>query len=219
MSSATFATAYDGSPVSERTSPLRSTLSPRHAGADHPRRSVLLAALGLVLSAATACGAVQTTPTPLDVDKITVERGERSSIPGTGASLEIPKPFERKADRVFVLQHRGQVVALLTVELHQLGDQDPEAVIDKRIEAVRRSGMAGILRDERVELGDLDGRLIEAIDLVGAQRNAMLLVAVESERGLVLAQIVAPVALLKARRAPLEAALRSLRVASPREER
>ncbi len=205
--------------MSEATSSISCNALPAPADTPRGRRRLLRAALGLFWIATTACGAVQTASTPLDVEKIQVEAGERRSIPGTGASIEIPKPFERKADRVFVLQHRGQVVALLTVELHELGEQDPEALVDKRLEAVRRSGMAGVLRDERVELGDLDGRLIEAIDLVGAQRNAMLMVAVESERGLVLAQIVAPLALLKARREPLEAALRSLRVASPREER
>lgn len=180
------------------------------------RRDALLraAALLLCLASLPACAGPQLAP-PVDVEKVRFEPGERHEIAGTGVSLELPKPFERKADRAFTAMSGGQVVALLTVEIHALGDRDADSLLDARLETMRRSGLAGVLRDERIELGDLDGRLIEAVDLVGAQRNALMMVATEGEQGLIVAQVIAPVALMKARRDVFEEMLRSVRVAAP----
>lgn len=186
-----------------------------HARPRRLRDALVRAATWLAcLGALPACGGPQLAP-PVDVEKVRFEPGDRHEIAGTGVSLELPKPFERKADRAFTVVSGGQVVALLTIEVHALGDRDADSLLDARLETMRRSGLAGVLRDERVELGDLDGRLIEAVDLIGAQRNALMLVATEGEQGLIVAQVIAPLALMKARRDAFEEMLRSLRVAAP----
>lgn len=182
------------------------------------RRRLAVAALvtGLLTAGLGGCAGAQAVPQPIDLTQVQLERGDRVSVGPAGVSMRVPKPFERRADRAFTLSQGGQIIALLSIEIHPLGDRDGDAALDARLEAIRRSGIAGIVVDEQVELGDLDGRLVEAIDLIGARRSGLLLVAVEAEPGLVIAQVVAPAEVIKHARAELVAALTSLRIAAPR---
>ena len=77
---------------------------------------------------------------------------------------------------------------------------------------MQRGGRAGLIRNEAVELGDLDGHYIEAIDLLGNNRQVLYQVVVESEDGLYIASIYAPIGLHKTHGEALGETVRSLRV-------
>lgn len=94
------------------------------------------------------------------------------------------------------------------------------AHVNRLLADIERQGQAGVLRDQVVALGDLDGRLIEAADLPPTTRGqgnpqALWLVVVVAEDGMYTASATGPAAELKARRPLLEAFLLSVRVAAP----
>ncbi len=170
----------------------------------------------LLVPVVSACSGPQVA-TESDLDRVHFEAGERQQVRGEPITLVVPKPFERAADHGWVAKVNGRPVALLRVDcVRPVPEQGMDAILDQRVREIRKAGVAGVLRDERVVLGDLDGRLVEAVELVGDQRNALLLVATETEDALVTATIAVPATVLKREGDVLRAALRTLRVAAPR---
>ncbi len=176
------------------------------------RAASLCALLTLVACAAVACGGLTQTVRQLDPDKIKLDKRARQDVRGTGATLEVPTSFERAADRVWTLKQHGGLVFLLNVRRTRTPEQGAERWFKEKIALVQRSGQAGITANEPVELGDLVGHYIEAIDLVGANRQVLYQVVVEVEDGLYVASLYAPIALRKSHGEALAATVKSLRV-------
>ena len=171
--------------------------------------------LAILAAGITACGG-PTIVSEAQLDDVHFVAGEKQQVRGEPITLLVPKPFERAADHGWVAKLNGTPFALLRVDvLRPLPEQGMDAILNQRVRAIRKAGVAGVLRDERVQLGDLDGRLIEAVELVGDRREALLLVATETEDGLVTATLALPATMLKREGDVLRAALRSLRVAVP----
>ncbi len=174
-----------------------------------PRAALWLAALATLCSQ-TACGAVAVVaPEP------TLQPGQRTSIPGMRLSLEIPKPFKRHDDRTWVVRQGDQVHTVMRVAVQKRPEGNVDSWIDQRIVSVGRSGQAGILRNETVKLGDIDGRLIVAQDLHGTSRNGLMQMIAQAEDGLYVVTFAGPVSILRKHGALLVKALRSIEVPSP----
>ncbi len=178
-------------------------------------RSTAGASLALLCACATAAA---TPPPRIDTAWLEFRDGPRQTITGTDVSLEVPAPFERASDRVFWVRKDGQVLALLQIEvLDPAPEHGADGVVDAKTREVRRTGVGGVVRDEPVELGDLDGRLVEIIEVVGVERGALLMLATETERALVVATLAVPAAVHARSVETLRRALLSLRVvAAPR---
>ena len=148
----------------------------------------------------------------LDPDKIRLGDARLKSVPGTRAQLKIPEGFKRRADRVWVVtQHKG-VVLLLNVVRAPSPKAGLDAWLKSRIAAVQRSGQAGLIQDEQTTFGDLEGRYIEAMEVVGKERRVLFLGAVEAEDGVYLVSVLSPLSLHKRFRAKLKELVTSLRV-------
>jgi hypothetical protein len=168
-----------------------------------------LAALAMLCSQ-TACGTVAVlAPEP------TLKPGQRTSIPGTQMSLEIPKPFKRHDDRTWVVRQDDQIHTVMRVVVQKKPKGNVDSWIDQRIVSVGRGGQAGILRNETVTLGDINGRLIVAQDLRGTSRNGLMQMVAQAEDGLYVVTFAGPVSILHKHGALLVKALSSVRVASP----
>lgn len=162
-----------------------------------------------------SCGGPQVA-TESQLDQVHFTDGEQQQVRGEPITLRVPKPFERAADHGWVAKIQGTPFAMLRIDvLRPLPEEGMDAILDQRVRAIRKAGVAGVLRDEKVSLGDLDGRMIEAVELVGDQRGALLLLATETEDGLVTATLALPATLLKREGAVLRAALLTMRVAEP----
>ncbi len=173
-------------------------------------RGTLAALLGVVLS---ACSGGTQVVHKLDPDKIKLGKPRHQAVRGTKASLEVPEGFERVADRVWAVKQRGGLVMVLNVVRTPAPKGGLEIWLRMRIQAVQRSGQAGITRNDAVELGDLDGRYVEAVEVVGQHRRALFLVAAETEDGVYVASVYMPVSLYKRFGAAVATTVKSLRVA------
>lgn len=174
----------------------------------------MLAAL-LLAASTLACTGPQVA-TEAELDDAHFAAGEVQQVRGEPITLAVPKGFERASDHGWLAKVRGRPVAALRVDVvRPVPEQGMDAILDQRVREIRKAGVAGVLRDERVELGDLDGRLVEAVELVGDHRSALVLVATETEDALVTATLALPATMLKREGEMLRAALRTLRVAAP----
>lgn len=174
--------------------------------------------VGIAVTLALLCacaGAVATQPQRVDTAWLKFSAGPRQTIIGTSVSLDVPLPFERASDRVFWVRKDGLVLALLQIEVV---DPPPElgadGVVEAKMRDVRKSGVGGVVRDEPVELGDLDGRLVEIVEVIGVERGALLLLATDTEQALVVATLAVPAEVHARSAETLRTALRSLRVAA-----
>ena len=176
------------------------------------RHPTLRAASLFVLLTMFGCGASTWTVHKLEPDKIKLDKRTRQDVRGTRATLEVPTSFKRAADRVWTLKQHDGLVFLLNVRRTRTPEQGAERWFKQKIAQVQRSGQAGITANDPVELGDLVGHYIEAIDLVGANRQVLYQVVVEVEDGLYIASLYAPISLRKSHGEALAATVKSLRV-------
>jgi hypothetical protein len=157
------------------------------------------------------CSSVGPTDAPkVDAERIEFAAGKRDTARGAFATLIVPKPFVRKANHAWWIEQDGVAAALLTVEAAPAPDIGMDAWVAMRIRKVESGGQAGVTRNERIEIQDLDARLIEASDLRGDARSAVMMVVVEDEKNLIVATIYATADVMDAGHSHFEAALRSL---------
>lgn len=166
----------------------------------------------VLLSGLSACSGATRVVHKLDPDKVVLKPTDKQDVRGTRATLEVPRGFTRASDRVWTLKQRKSVVLLLNVQRVKLPERGAERWLKRRIQVVQRSGQAGITRNEAVELGDLDARYVEAIDLVGRQRQVVYQVVAEGEDGMYIVSLYAPISLHKTHGKQLGTIVRSLRI-------
>jgi hypothetical protein len=177
----------------------------------------LLLPLCCALPGCGAAGAgVAAETSPGDEPRLTA--GRRVRFGGNPASFELPKGLLKADATTWVLQAGGgqtELVVKLTVE--RSPDDGVDAYLDKQIRRIHKLGKAGVLRDEMVPLGDLDGRYIESAELPvavaePALRKAIWQVTTEAETGLYTLAVIGLHAAMEREREVLISALRSLRV-------
>ncbi len=144
--------------------------------------------------------------------RLEISPGDRVQLARSRLSMAIPKGFEKRSDDAWVAERGGQTAILLRFVKHPLPEGDVDAWIDDLINSVKKAGRAGVLRDERITLGDLDARHIGAEDLLGTSRTAIRMVVAPAEDGVYVASFVAEAATLRAHLTVLDAALLTLRI-------
>ncbi len=167
-------------------------------------RSDLL--ISLLLALQCACGAAQGAARHAD--------GKRHAVAGTKVSVEVPAGY-LIGEGMNWGSDTPQGAILLTVRRQAEPAQGLKAYADQYIQQTQKSGLADIEYDKIVPLGDLEGRLIQAIELNRDNPAAIWLMLTLAEDGLYAAAASGPAAALLVRRQELETFLKSLRIDAP----
>lgn len=141
-----------------------------------------------------------------------VGSGRNVVVRDLDVSIDIPAGFERKKPLIWALDAGGVRHAFLWLERRAKPDQGVEAWLNKSAADLGRFGMAGIIRRQPVEIGDLQGQIVEAITLVGQQRHAVMQLVVEAEDGMYLVSILGTIDAMRRNHKAFDAALRSFRI-------
>ncbi len=165
----------------------------------------LLAVFGSALTFVTACAGGSVVPTP-------VRTGSRHGLAGSPASIVIPTGLRKLDHRTWARFEGGQAVVILRFAIKPEVDATLDGHVDDVVAALGRDGTWGVTRDERVDLADLEARLIEALELFGESRRALWQIVTVAETGLYTVSLIGLASALEAHRAVYEGALRSLRV-------
>lgn len=166
-------------------------------------RSCLILLLVAVLC---ACGAAQGRNKQAD--------GTRHTVAGTRVSVEVPKGY-LIGEGMNWGSATPEGAILLTVRRQAEPAEGMKAYADQYIKQTQKSGLADIEYDKTVPLGDLEGRLIQAIELNRDHPAAIWLMLTLAEDGLYAAAASGPAAALLVRRQELETFLKSLRIEAP----
>jgi hypothetical protein len=130
--------------------------------------------------------------------------GQRHAVAGSRASLEVPKDF-RIVDPTTWLVPLGSDQGILA---HLQRTQEPAegamVQLDNAIAALQKQGEADVERDEHVLLGDLDARLVQALELREKPAKALWMVVTAAEDGMYTLTLAGPVAEMRKRGAMLE---------------
>lgn len=159
----------------------------------------------LVLACCLGCSAPQVAPPE-------IATGERIGIPGTSATIAVPRGFARIDPLSWGMEVENGRVVLLRVQRAEEPAAGAEAHVDDLVAEINRLGQEGIERDEHVALGDLQGRMIQAVELRGEEPASLWLVIVIAEDGMYTASAVGPATDVRRMRPELERFLMSLRV-------
>ncbi len=127
-------------------------------------------------------------------------------------TLHVPVGFERKKPLIWTLDAGGSRHALLWLERKDLPKQGVKAWVQRSAADLGRFGLAGVTRRDTVPLGDLEGYLVEAITLVGKQRQAAMQIVVGAEDGMYVLSILSTIEAMAKNRKAFDTALRSLRI-------
>lgn len=163
--------------------------------------------LGLALWLLTGCGGAQTPSGPARIAD-----GSQVLVTGLGATVLVPAGYTFFDSATWLLDLSPTERVVLHVERSPEPEQGYEGAVDERIKQMDREGEAGVERDEWVKLDDLDGRMIEAIELRRRPPGALWLVVTGAEDGMYTASAAGPAAVLRQRRTEIEGFLRSLRI-------
>ena len=154
-------------------------------------------------------------PVP-SVEQLVAADGQRHAIAGSRATLVVPKDF-RVVDPTTWVWPLGQDRGIV---LHVQRSQEPEAgmqaTIDAQVRAIEQQGEAGIERDKMVPVGDLEGRLVQAVELRKRPAHARWVLSVLAEDGVYTLTLDGEADELRRRQTVLDALLRSLRVPLPK---
>ncbi len=169
----------------------------------------LLMALALVLP---ACSGAETTPDMPKTD------GLRHSLLGAPhASVIVPKGLETAAPLTWLWPTNDGPI-LLTVRRQQEPPEGMNAQLDHVIREMQQGGDADLMGDRVVQLGDLEGRLVEATTLRKQDPPTSLwLMLCVVEDGMYALTVAGPTGAIKDRRKELLTFVESLRVAMPSE--
>jgi len=169
------------------------------------RLLLLYAALALA-----ACSGVET------MDELPKTDGLRHPLLGAPhVSVVVPKGLDVVQPLTWLWQTEDGPI-LLTVRREQEPADGMNAGLDREIRALEQGGQAELADDRAVQLGDLEGRVVEATTVRKDQppTSAWLMVCV-AEDGMYVLTVAGPASAIKDRRPELLAFIESLRIASP----
>jgi len=162
----------------------------------------------LVLIGCTACSAAQQVPPQLAT-------GERVPIEGTTASIVVPRGFAKLDEGTWGIEvDRGRTI-VLKVQRTMEPVSGAQAHIDHLVADMHRQGNEDLERDAWVPLGDLQGRMLQVVELRGEEPASLWLIVLVAEDGLYTATATGPAVELRSKRLELEGFLKSLRVPLP----
>ena len=162
----------------------------------------------LTLACCLGCSAPQVLPPE-------IATGDRVGIAGTSATIAVPRGFSRIDAQSWGLEVEHGRVVLLRVQRAEEPPAGAEAHVDDLVAEINRLGQEGIERDEHVALGDLQGRMIQAVQLRGEEPASLWLMVLVAEDGMYTASAVGPASDIRRLRPELETFLKSLRVPLP----
>lgn len=144
--------------------------------------------------------------------------GERHSVVGAPhASLVVPKDCEIYDATTWVWT-TGEGPILLTLRRQLEPPEGMDAYLDKEIRTVLAGGEVGLSGDTRVNVGDLEGRLLEFNTLrKQVEPTTMWLLVTLAEDGMYTTGVAGPLVAVKDRQKALRAFQLSLRVSAPAE--
>ncbi len=157
-------------------------------------------------------GAQVLTPVPEDLPKAD---GQRHSLANSRASLQAPVPFRVVDATTWVLPLAPGSGILVHVQRVQEPAEGAMGHLDKMIADLQRQGEADVERDEKILLGDLDGRFVRALELRAKPAKGLWMVVTVAEDGMYTVTAAGPLTALRERQALLESFLLSLRVDPP----
>lgn len=175
-----------------------------------PARLALLRPLsGLaMLSVLVGCGGPEAPTLPTtDGRPVTVPLASTLQV-----RVAVPKGCKVLDGSLWACQHGPDRVALLRVARQQEPDEGTDAYLDKLVRDLGKNGQAGVERDERVALGDLEARRIDAVALREKPATAIWLLAAAAEDGLYTASVAGAAGDLREKAKEYEAFLLSLRI-------
>lgn len=171
-------------------------------------KAMALRWIWLALGLCAACSAPQQVPPQLAT-------GERVPIPDTAASIVVPRGFAKLDDGTWGIEvDRGRAV-VLKVQRAAEPEVGAQAHVDRLIADMHRQGNEDLERDELVPLGDLQGRMLQAVELRGEEPASLWLMVVVAEDGMYTATVAGPALELRRKRQELEGFLKSLRIPLP----
>jgi hypothetical protein len=159
-----------------------------------------------------ACSGAETAP---DLPKTDGQRHVLLGAPH--ASVIVPKGLEVAAPLTWVWQTNDGGI-LLTVRRQQEPPEGMNVQLDHVIRQMQQGGEADLMGDRIVQLGDLEGRLVEATTLRKADPPTSLwLMLCVAEDGMYALTVAGPTVAIRDRRKDLLMFVESLRVASPQD--
>lgn len=138
----------------------------------------------------------------------------RRSVTGAPGHVEIPAGYAAAGPMTWT-RKTAQGPVILHVAVQSEPAEGADAELDRRLRALEREGEAGVERDERITLGDLDARLVHTVTLRAAPPLGLWLVVTAAEHGMYVVSAAGPRAALRAHQPEIEGFLRSLRVPPP----
>ncbi len=176
-----------------------------------PASSVRAVAVLAALSWLPGCGGAAVAPQH-DDSTIELVAGPRVTVGHTRLTMAIPKGFDKRSDDGWSLLQGKRTAAVLRFTKHPSPERDVDSWIDSLIQSVEKGGRAGVLVNKTITLGDLEGRLIGAEDLLGKPRTAVRMVIAPAEDGVWVAAFFASANLIHKQTKVLDEALLSLRI-------
>ncbi len=170
---------------------------------------------GLLFTLLLACVACSGAETAAELPKTDGQRHVLLGAPH--ASVIVPKGLDVAAPLTWVWQTNDGAI-LLTVRRQQEPPDGMNAQLDHVIRQMQQGGEADLMGDRSVQLGDLEGRLVEATTLRKADPPTSLwLMLCVAEDGMYALTVAGPTVALKERRKELLQFVESLRIASPQD--
>jgi hypothetical protein len=155
-------------------------------------------------------------PQLASIEQLPAADGQRHPISGSQASLVVPRDFRIVEPTTWVWPLGQNRAIVLRVQRAQEPEAGLQATLDAQVRAIEQQGEAGIERDQMVPVGDLEGRLLEAVELRRRPPQARWVLTVLAEDGVYTLSLDGEAEELRRRQTVLEATLRSLRVPLPK---
>jgi hypothetical protein len=173
------------------------------------RAMVWIAAGMTLVSACTAAPVVDTAPVA-DGQRVTVPIGTLNQV-----SLEPPKGARRLDPQTWLWSSGPDQAVVLRVQQNPEPEGGTTAYVDRQLAVIHEGGDAGVERDERMQLGDLEARRVHAVELRKQPPAALWLVIATAEDGMFVISAAGPRDLLRTRSRELDAFLASVRILPP----
>lgn len=123
-----------------------------------------------------------------------------------------PKGCKVAQPDLWVCQHGPDRVTILRVARLAEPEDGSDAYLDRLVRDLGKNGQADVERDERIALGDLEARRIDAVALREKPPTAIWLVAVAAEDGLYTVSVAGLASDLRDKSKDYDAFLQSLRI-------